>query len=100
MWNRLPGATGVKKFTNRETAVQRIWKAIQQIQPPAQATTKTNMVIALLRRPSGATLANLMAATGWQPHSVRGFLSAQLAKKKRLRIKSSKRDGERVYRIR
>ena len=101
VWNNLPGAAAIKKFTNRETAVRRIWKAVQESQP-AQASTasKTEMVIALLRRPLGATLAELMAATGWQAHSVRGFLSAQLTKRKRLRVKSSKRDGERVYRIR
>jgi hypothetical protein len=40
-----------------------------------------------------------MAATGWQPHSVRGFISAQLMKKRKLRVKSFKRADERVYKI-
>jgi len=56
-------------------------------------------MIALLKRPSGATLNELMAETGWQAHSVRGFISGQLSKRLGFRIKSFKRDGERVYRI-
>ena len=123
LWNRLPGLTRVRKFTDRETAVRRIWRALQGLgasataanarapkanRPPKTARTnapeaggsKTDQVIALLRRPAGATLQDLMAATGWQAHSVRGFLSAQIAKKRKLRIKSFKREGVRVYRIR
>ena len=42
----------------------------------------------------------LMELTGWQAHSVRGFLSAQLSKKRSLRVESFTRKGERVYRIR
>jgi hypothetical protein len=41
-----------------------------------------------------------MAATGWQAHSVRGFISGQLTKRMRLKVKSFRRDGERVYTIR
>jgi hypothetical protein len=40
-----------------------------------------------------------MAATGWQAHSVRGFISGQLIKKLGLRVRSFRRDGERVYAI-
>ena len=61
--------------------------------------TKAATVIALLQEPSGATLKAIMAATGWQSHSVRGFISAQLLKKRKLKVKSFKRDGERVYKI-
>ena len=57
-------------------------------------------IVELLRRKEGATLADLTKATGWQPHSVRGFLSAQVGKKLGLKLKSSKRDdGLRVYQI-
>ena len=58
-------------------------------------------IVELLRRKEGATLADLTKATGWQPHSVRGFLSAQqVGKKLGLKLKSSKReDGQRVYQI-
>jgi hypothetical protein len=41
-----------------------------------------------------------MASTGWQAHSVRGFISAQLSKRLGFQVLSSKRQGERVYRIR
>jgi hypothetical protein len=64
------------------------------------AKTKTEQIIALLKQPSGATLKALMAATGWQSHSVRGFLSGHLGKKMGLKVKSFERDGERVYALR
>jgi hypothetical protein len=57
-------------------------------------------VIALLERPTGASLKTIMGATGWQAHSVRGFISGQLGKRLGLRVKSFERDGERVYLIR
>ena len=41
-----------------------------------------------------------MDLTGWQSHSVRGFISAQLRKRMGFKIQSFKRDGERIYRIR
>jgi len=53
----------------------------------------------LLRQPSGATLAALMRATRWQAHSVRGFLSGQVGKKMACKVKSFRRDGQRVYAI-
>jgi hypothetical protein len=57
-------------------------------------------VIALLSTEAGAMLAQLMTATGWQQHSVRGFLSGTLKKKMGRQILSSKNAaGERVYRI-
>jgi hypothetical protein len=73
--------------------------------PKAKAATprpasKSAHVIALLEKSKGATLAELMKATGWQAHSVRGFLSGTLRKKMGLRVESAKRgDGERVYSI-
>ena len=63
-------------------------------------TTKNAIVLALLRQPTGATLNELMKATGWQAHSVRGFLSGTLGKKMGLKVDSSKRpDGERSYSV-
>ena len=57
-------------------------------------------IIELLRRKEGATLTDLTKATGWQPHSVRGFLSAQVGKKLGLKLESTKSDGgQRKYRI-
>jgi hypothetical protein len=60
--------------------------------------SKTAKVLDLLKRSEGATLKELMKATGWQPHSVRGFISGTLGKKMNLAVKSTKgEDGERTY---
>jgi hypothetical protein len=117
----------VKKFANRTAAVARIWKAIQALTPApakqAEATarkptkrgqgaqeaatprtprdgSKKALVLSLLRREGGATLHEIMAATDWQAHSVRGFISGALGKKMGLPVESTKReDGERCYRV-
>jgi len=158
IWNNLPGAAPVKKFTDRKTAVIRIWKQIGESMaaspaaapahdteesesttaaeatrepsvaqqaadvaapegarsdetsrpkrrrsgaPKAQGPregSKTVQVLELLKRPGGATSAELMAVTGWQAHSVRGFLSGTIGKKMGLALVSAKReDGIRAY---
>jgi hypothetical protein len=67
---------------------------------PAREGTKTAKVLDLLKRPGGATAKELVKATGWQAHSVRGFLSGTLGKKMGLAVESTKReDGERQYKI-
>jgi hypothetical protein len=66
----------------------------------ARDGSKAAKIIDLLKRPNGATLAEIMKATNWQAHSVRGFISGSLAKKMGLPVESAKReDGERVYSI-
>ena len=127
IWNNLPGVRPIAKFTDRQTGLRRILAAIHGLKPHvgahaasggdkmssrgetaspseqpvvARVVTKTARVIALLKQPSGATLKTIMALTGWQSHSVRGFISAQLVKKMHYRVQSFKRGGERVYRIR
>jgi Protein of unknown function (DUF3489) len=141
IWNTLPGVTPVKKFTNRNTAVRRIWAQIQNLgesapavaptpsvaanvappaadvapakgkarKEPAAGTTakegrksreasKTESVLALLRREGGVTAEELMSTTGWQAHSVRGFLSGTIRKKMGLALLSAKtEDGKRTY---
>jgi hypothetical protein len=68
--------------------------------PTPQRGSKTAKILALLKRPGGASLQQLQKATGWQAHSVRGFLSGALKKKMGLRVDSTKRDdGERTYRV-
>ena len=103
IWNALPGTRTVSKFTDRKTAVRRIWNEIQKLEPVPSprkhATTKADQIQALLRQPSGATLQSITKATGWQAHSVRGFISGHVVKKMGLRVKSFRRDGERVYAI-
>ena len=146
IWNGFAGVAGpfgdlkpVKKFTDRKTAVKRIWTAIQKLDAGAVETTaaqetanaapktakaapkkakaskaagaeggasvprefsKKAIVVELLRRKDGATLNEIMKATDWQAHSVRGFISGSLIKKMGLKVESSKNDaGERRYRI-
>ena len=68
--------------------------------PTAREGSKKAIVIDLLKRDEGATLQQLMDATGWQKHSVRGFLSGSLGKKMGLTVESSKdADGARTYSI-
>jgi len=66
----------------------------------ARAGTKQASLIAHLQRKEGATLADLVKATGWQAHSVRGAISGALKKKLGLAVLSEKVEGRgRVYRI-
>jgi hypothetical protein len=61
--------------------------------------SKSAKVLALLARANGATLTDLMKATEWQAHSVRGFLSTA-SRKRGITIESFKSDkGQRVYRV-
>jgi hypothetical protein len=171
IWNSLPGVSPVKKFKDRQTAVSRIWKALQSLGqaapeaaaadelssaaeaapipdrvreasetteqtatpvapqtpdvatqevPAAKKTTarkgatkapksqeakppressKTAQVVAMLQRPEGATLSEIMSSMGWQKHTVRGFVSV-LGSKGGEKIESSKNAvGERTYSI-
>jgi hypothetical protein len=127
VWDSLPGVQPVKRFTNRKTAIARIWNAIQSLEPTvaqharttgsklrgssSQASrqekpdtgrknTRAAQVIELLQQPGGASLKEIMTATRWQAHSVRGFISGHLRKKLGLQVKSFKRNGERVYALR
>ncbi len=115
IWNGLPEVTALRKFKDRATAVSRIWKQAQNLRAfveeepapveeasgkVAAGTSKKALVVAMLDAAEGATLARIMAATGWQKHSVRGFLSGAVGQKMGLTVVSSKtKDGERVYRI-
>ncbi len=62
--------------------------------------TKHARIIAMLRTPSGATIASLATATQWQQHSVRGFLAGVVRKKLGLNLVSEQTDKGRVYHIR
>lgn len=146
VWNSFAGVAPfndlkpVKKFTDRNTALTRIWKAIERLAPivtqpardvaPAKTKAKKQasqgkrrdtarlsaeaakrgipaaregskkaQVVDLMRRPSGATLAEIMELTSWQPHTVRGFVSGTLVKRMRLRVESFREEKMRSYRI-
>jgi hypothetical protein len=64
-----------------------------------RAHSKQARVLGLLRSSTGATITGIMRSTGWQSHTVRGFLAAVVRKKLGLKLASEKADGERVYRI-
>lgn len=142
IWNGLPGVTPVKRFTDRKTAIGRIWKRIQGIgesgtaeatllpTSPSVARTKARVtkrasrakgapkgknaaktpagprdgskaaiVVALLERAKGATLAEIMDKMGWQAHTVRGFVAGAL-KKAGYNVESFRPEGgQRTYRI-
>jgi hypothetical protein len=61
--------------------------------------SKQARVIAMLQSPAGATIAAMMQATGWQQHSVRGFLAGVVRKRLNLKLGSRNVEGERVYQI-
>jgi len=67
---------------------------------PRKSRTKQSILIDQLRRPDGATIADLVKVTGWQAHSVRGAISGALKKKLGLSVTSETVEGRgRVYRI-
>jgi hypothetical protein len=65
----------------------------------AEPGSKQSRVIAMLQSPAGATISAMMQATGWQQHSVRGFLAGVVRKRLKLKLGSKKVDGTRVYRV-
>ena len=61
--------------------------------------SKQSRLLAMLQSPAGATIAAMMKGTGWQQHSVRGFLTGVVRKRLKLNLVSKKVDGKRVYRL-
>ena len=111
-WNSLPGVTPVEKFTSRQIALERIWRAVEfpeQARRKAIARmgkgkfqfregSKAAQAYTLLCRPEGVTVRELQELTGWQRHTVRGFLSASV-RRQGARVRSFQRAGERVYQV-
>ena len=67
--------------------------------PKTRDGSKQAQVIAMLRRKQGATIAQIVEACGWRPHSVRGFFAGALKKRLGLSVTSEKVEGVRIYRI-
>jgi len=95
-------AIGIEPVVVKTSAVSRGGaKAQPEVKHPTLRTgTKQALLIAILQRPDGATMAEIIAATGWQAHSARGAMSGALGKKLGLEVVSAKEDARgRVYRI-
>ncbi len=102
IWNGLPGAERLAEVADRSALIEQLWSALEALPDPetqAPRRSKQADVIALLRRPEGATVDEVMTTTGWQPHTVRGIFSGTLKKKLGLTLSSEKEERGRVYRI-
>ena len=106
------GAPSLADDPELEAAVVAAEASWQQDQPDVAAkrgreSSKQALVIAMLKRPEGATIAQISEATGWQAHTVRGTFAGALKKKLGLTIVSEKIEGpagtpgagQRLYRI-
>ena len=69
------------------------------VKQPERTETKQGRIVAMLRAPSGVTIDAMMHATGWQQHSVRGFLAGVVRKKFGFNLVSAATEGGRLYRI-
>ena len=61
--------------------------------------TKQSRVLSMLQSPAGTTIAAMIEATGWQQHSVRGFLAGVVRKRLKLKLTSKKEGGTRIYQV-
>src|SRR5712671_2726206 len=104
VWNALPGVKKRRRLGDRDALIDQLWSAIEALpdpEPPSDTKrpSKQDAVIAMLRRPEGATVNEVARATGWQRHTVRGLFSGTLKKKLGLTLASAKEERGRVYRI-
>ena len=104
LWNALPGVEKRRKVGDRDELIDQLWSAIEALPGPepqsdAKRPSKQDAVIAMLRRPEGATVDEVAGTTGWQRHTVRGVFSGALKKKLGLTLASAKEERGRVYRV-
>ena len=104
LWNALPAVEKRKKVGDRAALIDELWSAIEALpdpepEPDAKRPSKQDGVIAMLRRPEGATVDEVASAMGWQRHTVRGLFSGTLKKKLQLPLASAQEERGRVYRI-
>ena len=96
-----------KSAKNRSTANLSAISAAKQSHPTAakpktkkaNSGSKQSRLLTMLQSPAGVTIAAMMKGTGWQQHSIRGFLAGVVRKRLELNLVSKKVDGKRVYRV-
>lgn len=91
--------TARAKPDRSRSGAKRHSRSLAKLSAASVRKTKSAYALDLLRRAQGATLTELMAATGWQAHSVRGFLSGTVRKRLQLPLRSAAGDGGRRYTI-
>ena len=96
----------MSKTTRKQVTAKTVAKrttskpATKQPKPPQRAESKQSQLIAMLKRPDGATIAEVVETLAWQPHTVRGAIAGALKKKLGLKVESEKVDDRgRVYRL-
>ena len=95
----VPATNGKRKPAKKAKSAKKGRAKKPAAKPKADRANKKAEVIAMMKRAKGATLAEIIKATGWQPHTVRGFVSI-LGSKGGEKIESSKNAaGERTYKI-
>jgi len=96
-----PGPRGARaRTTSRKARTNSSGSRLQRsAASPEPRSSKQAEVIALLNRPEGATIAEVVAETGWQPHTGRGLFSGTLKNKLGLTLSSEREERGRIYRI-
>jgi hypothetical protein len=95
---RAPKATATKAAISQQSPKAKT-ASRSSVKETDKKDTKQSRVVEMLRSSTGTTIDAVMKATGWQQHSVRGFFAGVVQKKLRLKLSSTKIDGNRIYRI-